>query len=137
MGPNSPHRCSAQDLAGSRIGAFSYGSGLAASMFSLRVSQDASPGEPHEGGRSWVPGGEGDVGLWPGIRDPNPNPDPNPRPGSPLDKLLSSLADLPTRLDARKRVAPQDFAEIMKRREETHHLGERGHGGDNLPFGAP
>ncbi|XP_010118063.1 PREDICTED: LOW QUALITY PROTEIN: hydroxymethylglutaryl-CoA synthase, mitochondrial-like, partial [Chlamydotis macqueenii] len=32
---------SARDLAGSRIGAFSYGSGLAASMFSLRVSQDA------------------------------------------------------------------------------------------------
>ncbi|NWX99139.1 HMCS2 protein, partial [Nothoprocta ornata] len=60
---------SAQDLAGSRIGAFSYGSGLAASMFSFRV-----------------------------------------------------LADLPARLDARKRVAPQDFADIMKRREETHHL---------------
>uniref|UniRef100_A0A8C0C953 Hydroxymethylglutaryl-CoA synthase n=1 Tax=Balaenoptera musculus TaxID=9771 RepID=A0A8C0C953_BALMU len=39
----SPH--SAQDLAGSRIGAFSYGSGLAESFFSFRVSQDASPGE--------------------------------------------------------------------------------------------
>ncbi|KFU91317.1 hypothetical protein M959_05829, partial [Chaetura pelagica] len=26
------------------------------------------------------------------------------------------------RLDARKRVAPKDFAEIMKQREETHHL---------------
>ncbi|KAG3281176.1 3-hydroxy-3-methylglutaryl-CoA synthase 2, transcript variant X2 [Ictidomys tridecemlineatus] len=37
---------SAQDLAGSRIGAFSYGSGLAASFFSFRVSQDASPGSP-------------------------------------------------------------------------------------------
>lgn len=36
---------SAQDLAGSRIGAFSYGSGLAASFFSFRASQDASPGE--------------------------------------------------------------------------------------------
>ncbi|NXL43562.1 HMCS2 protein, partial [Podilymbus podiceps] len=84
---------SARDLAGSRIGAFSYGSGLAASMFSLRVSQDAAP-------------------------------------GSPLDKLVSSLADLPTRLDARKRVAPQDFAEIMKRREETHHLA------DHAPHGS-
>lgn len=52
--------------------------------------------------------------------------------GSPLDKLVSSLADLPARLDARKRVAPQDFAEIMKRREETHHLGERGRG-DTMP----
>ncbi|KAM5201494.1 hydroxymethylglutaryl-CoA synthase, mitochondrial [Hipposideros larvatus] len=39
---------SAQDLAGSRIGAFSYGSGLAASFFSFRVSQDASPGSPLE-----------------------------------------------------------------------------------------
>ncbi|XP_053928391.1 hydroxymethylglutaryl-CoA synthase, mitochondrial isoform X2 [Cuculus canorus] len=76
---------SARDLAGSRIGAFSYGSGLAASMFSLCVSQDAAP-------------------------------------GSPLDKLVSSLADLPARLDARKHVAPQDFANIMKEREETHHL---------------
>lgn len=51
-----------------------------------------------------------------------------PLPGSPLDKLVSSLADLPARLDARKRVAPKDFAEIMKRREETHHLGEWGWG---------
>ncbi|NXT78391.1 HMCS2 protein, partial [Zapornia atra] len=40
---------SARDLAGSRIGAFSYGSGLAASMFSLRVSQDAAPGEWSQG----------------------------------------------------------------------------------------
>ncbi|NXJ96934.1 HMCS2 protein, partial [Corythaixoides concolor] len=84
---------SPRDLAGSRIGAFSYGSGLAASMFSLRVSQDAAP-------------------------------------GSPLDKLVSSLADLPARLDARKRVAPQDFADIMKRREETHHLA------DHAPHGS-
>ncbi|XP_030680615.1 hydroxymethylglutaryl-CoA synthase, mitochondrial isoform X2 [Nomascus leucogenys] len=37
---------SAQELAGSRIGAFSYGSGLAASFFSFRVSRDASPGSP-------------------------------------------------------------------------------------------
>lgn len=131
-GTQFPHRCSAQDLAGSRIGAFSYGSGLAASMFSLRVSQDASPGEPRQGGRSWVPGGESGVGLRPGMPA---RPDPNPPPGSPLDKLLSSLADLPARLDARKRVAPQDFAEIMKRREETHHLGERGHGGTTSPLG--
>ncbi|NWU44926.1 HMCS2 protein, partial [Hylia prasina] len=86
-------QCSARDLAGSRIGAFSYGSGLAASMFSFRVSQDAAP-------------------------------------GSPLDKLVSSLADLPARLDARKRVAPKDFAEIMKQREETHHLA------DHAPHGS-
>ncbi|XP_075772432.1 hydroxymethylglutaryl-CoA synthase, mitochondrial [Pelodiscus sinensis] len=76
---------SAQQLAGSRIGAFSYGSGLAASLFSLRVSQDAAP-------------------------------------GSPLDTLVSSLSDLQTRLDARKRVPPEEFAGIMKQREESHHL---------------
>ncbi|XP_074858816.1 hydroxymethylglutaryl-CoA synthase, mitochondrial [Carettochelys insculpta] len=76
---------SAQQLAGSRIGAFSYGSGLAASLFSMRVAQDAAP-------------------------------------GSPLDKLVSSLSDLPLRLAARKRVPPEEFAAIMKQREETHHL---------------
>lgn len=60
-----------------------------------------------------------------------------PLPGSPLDKLVSSLADLPARLDARKRVAPQDFAEIMKKREETHHLGEWGWGDVILPCWDP
>lgn len=45
-------------------------------------------------------------------------------PGSPLDKLVSSLSDLQTRLDSRKRVPPEEFAEIMKQREESHHLGE-------------
>lgn len=58
-------------------------------------------------------------------------------PGSPLDKLVSSLADLPARLDARKRVAPQDFAEIMKQREETHHLGEWGQGDGTPPHWCP
>uniref|UniRef100_A0A7M4E4A9 Hydroxymethylglutaryl-CoA synthase n=1 Tax=Crocodylus porosus TaxID=8502 RepID=A0A7M4E4A9_CROPO len=79
-------QCSAQQLAGSRIGAFSYGSGLAASLFSLRVSQDVAP-------------------------------------GSPLDKLVSSFSDLQTRLDSRKCVLPEEFAQIMKLREDTHHLG--------------
>lgn len=54
------------------------------------------------------------------------SPGGSPSPDSPLDKLVSSLADLPARLDARKRVAPQEFAEIMKQREETHHLREWG-----------
>lgn len=61
----------------------------------------------------------------------------SPPPGSPLDKLVSSLADLPGRLDARKRVAPQDFTEIMKRREETHHLGEWDRGDATPRAGAP
>ncbi|XP_060630302.2 hydroxymethylglutaryl-CoA synthase, mitochondrial [Anolis sagrei] len=76
---------SAQQLAGSRIGVFSYGSGLAASMFSLKVSQ-------------------------------------NYETGSPLEKLVSSLSDLEVRLNSRKCVPPEKFAEIMKVREDTHHL---------------
>nr|XP_060477709.1 hydroxymethylglutaryl-CoA synthase, mitochondrial isoform X2 [Panthera onca] len=75
---------SAQDLAGSRIGAFSYGSGLAASFFSFRVSQDASP-------------------------------------GSPLEKLVSSVSDLPKRLASRKRMSPEEFTEIMDQREQFYH----------------
>ncbi|CAK6439332.1 unnamed protein product [Pipistrellus nathusii] len=75
---------SAQDLAGSRIGAFSYGSGLAASFFSFRASQDASP-------------------------------------GSPLEKLVSSLSDLPERLDSRKRMSPEEFTKIMEQREQFFH----------------
>ncbi|KAF3813239.1 hypothetical protein GH733_018403 [Mirounga leonina] len=75
---------SAQDLAGSRIGAFSYGSGLAASFFSFRASKDASP-------------------------------------GSPLEKLVSSMSDLPQRLASRKRMSPQEFTEIMDQREQFYH----------------
>ncbi|XP_054567507.1 hydroxymethylglutaryl-CoA synthase, mitochondrial isoform X2 [Eptesicus fuscus] len=75
---------SAQDLAGSRIGAFSYGSGLAASFFSFRASQDASP-------------------------------------GSPLEKLVSSLSDLPKRLASRKRMSPEEFTKIMDQREQFFH----------------
>ncbi|KAJ7338669.1 hypothetical protein JRQ81_012571 [Phrynocephalus forsythii] len=78
-------RYSAQQLAGCRIGLFSYGSGLAASMFSLKVSQNSAP-------------------------------------GSPLEKLVSSLSNLQLRLDSRKCVPPEKFAEIMKIREDTHHL---------------
>ncbi|KAL8177973.1 UNVERIFIED_CONTAM: Hydroxymethylglutaryl-CoA synthase, mitochondrial [Gekko kuhli] len=76
---------SAEQLAGSRIGVFSYGSGLAASMFSLKASENSAP-------------------------------------GSPLEKLVSSLSDLGARLESRKCVPPEKFAEMMKIREETHHL---------------
>ncbi|KAM9689084.1 LOW QUALITY PROTEIN: hydroxymethylglutaryl-CoA synthase, mitochondrial [Trichechus inunguis] len=74
---------SAQDLAGSRIGAFSYGSGMAASLFSLRASKDASP-------------------------------------GSLLEKLVSSVADLPNRLASRKRMSAEEFAEVMDQREQFY-----------------
>ncbi|KAL6044255.1 hypothetical protein STEG23_019935, partial [Scotinomys teguina] len=75
---------SAQELAGSRIGAFSYGSGLAASFFSFRVSKDASP-------------------------------------GSSLEKLVSSVSDLPKRLDSRRRMSPEEFTDIMNEREQFYH----------------
>ena len=73
-------------IAGKRVVLFSYGSGLASSMFSLRVSEDTAP-------------------------------------GSDLDKLVSSLSDLKARLDSRKGVEPSAFEQMMKLREETHHLG--------------
>ncbi|CAN8004119.1 unnamed protein product [Ixodes hexagonus] len=76
--------CPPSDLAGRRVGLFSYGSGLAATLFSLRVSRDLSP-------------------------------------ESPLAELHASLADLRSRLAQRRKVAPQDFARMMKLREETHH----------------
>lgn len=44
--------------------------------------------------------------------------------GSALDKITASLSDLKTRLDSRKCIAPDVFAENMKLRQETHHLGK-------------
>uniref|UniRef100_A0A2D4JKK6 Hydroxymethylglutaryl-CoA synthase n=2 Tax=Micrurus lemniscatus lemniscatus TaxID=129467 RepID=A0A2D4JKK6_MICLE len=84
---------SAKQLAGSRIGVFSYGSGLAASMFSLKVSQNSDP-------------------------------------GSPLEKLVSSLSDLEARLGSRKCVTPEKFNEILKVREDTHNSV------DHIPHGS-
>ncbi|XP_008421310.1 hydroxymethylglutaryl-CoA synthase, cytoplasmic isoform X2 [Poecilia reticulata] len=75
----------ASQLAGQRVGLFSYGSGFAATLYSLRVTQDHTP-------------------------------------GSALDKLVSSLTDLGVRLDSRRKMSPAAFSEIMKLREETHHL---------------
>ncbi|XP_066567562.1 hydroxymethylglutaryl-CoA synthase, cytoplasmic isoform X1 [Amia ocellicauda] len=76
---------SPQQLAGQRIGVFSYGSGFAATLYSIRVTEDDTP-------------------------------------GSPLAKLTASLCDLQARLDSRRKVAPEVFAENMKLRQETHHL---------------
>uniref|UniRef100_A0A8C4R9K3 Hydroxymethylglutaryl-CoA synthase n=1 Tax=Eptatretus burgeri TaxID=7764 RepID=A0A8C4R9K3_EPTBU len=74
-----------QSLAGKTIGVFSYGSGMAASMFSFCVSADATP-------------------------------------GSSLEKLVSSLSDLQTRLDNRHSVSSEEFSHIMELREKTHHM---------------
>ncbi|XP_070599475.1 hydroxymethylglutaryl-CoA synthase, cytoplasmic isoform X1 [Erythrolamprus reginae] len=76
---------SPQQLAGQRIGVFSYGSGFAATLYSIKVSQDATP-------------------------------------GSSLDKIIASLTDLKARLDSRKCISPEVFAENMMLREKTHHL---------------
>ena len=77
----------ATQLSGKRVVLFSYGSGLASTMFTLRASQNAAP-------------------------------------GSALDKMASGLSDLKERLDSRKQMPPQEFADCMKLREDTHHLGE-------------
>ncbi|KAH7935516.1 hypothetical protein HPB52_009505 [Rhipicephalus sanguineus] len=73
-------------LAGKRIGMFSYGSGLAATLFSLCVTNNLGP-------------------------------------DSALHELHASLVDLRARLAQRRKVAPEEFALIMKLREETHHQG--------------
>lgn len=76
---------SMEQLAGQRVALFSYGSGLASSLFSLRISQDSGP-------------------------------------DSALAKLYNSLSDVHNRLESRTKVSPPDFAQVMKLREETHHL---------------
>ncbi|KAF6039320.1 HMGCS1 [Bugula neritina] len=74
----------AASLANKRAVLFSYGSGLASSMYSVRFSEDTTP-------------------------------------GSPLTKLVASLADLNTRLESRRKVEPALFSDAMKLREDTHH----------------
>lgn len=67
------------DLAGQRIALFSYGSGLASSMFSMKIIA-----------------------------------------GKKLQSLVSNLKGISEILAKRTKVAPQEFAEIMKIREENH-----------------
>lgn len=47
--------------------------------------------------------------------------------GSQLLKLHDSLSDLEERLDSRNKVPPAVFAQAMKLREDTHHLGKFAH----------
>lgn len=119
----SPDRCTPQQLAGQRIGLFSYGSGFAATLYSIKVTQDATPGECIHVFRahtalcrclkvtSYVSMCMRFLSLSLSL-------------GSTLDKLVSSLSDIQARLDSRKKVPPAVFADIMKLREETHHLGK-------------
>jgi 3-hydroxy-3-methylglutaryl CoA synthase len=75
------------ELAGKRVCLFSYGSGLASSMYSLRISSNA-------------------------------------RPGSSLNRLVENLSHIKPLLDQRKRVTPEEFAQIMEIREQNHHKGK-------------
>lgn len=76
---------SPSDLSGSRIVLFSYGSGLASSMFSLRVSPESAS------------------------------------VGGSLDQLLRGIADIPERLQGRRKLTPAKFTEVLARREEHYH----------------
>lgn len=107
-------RNTAAQIAGQRVGVFSYGSGFAATLYSLRVTQDHTPGQSammHFSCVMWIKLIHiVIVNIW-------------FVSGSGLDKLVSSLSDLKARLDSRRKVSPAVFSENMKLREETHHLG--------------
>ncbi|XP_053501570.1 hydroxymethylglutaryl-CoA synthase, cytoplasmic isoform X2 [Ictalurus furcatus] len=104
-----------QELAGQRIGLFSYGSGFAATLYSIRVTQDATPGE-------CIHVFTAHTTLWRCLDVTSHVNVCVLSQGSTLDKLVSSLSDLQARLDSRKKVPPAVFADNMKLREETHHL---------------
>lgn len=70
-------------LLAKHIGMFSYGSGLASSMFSFTVTGDASR----------------------------------------LESLISPIKDVANRLESRISIAPKDFVDMLKLKEETHHQG--------------
>ncbi|XP_064548219.1 hydroxymethylglutaryl-CoA synthase 1 [Drosophila montana] len=71
----------ASQLVGKRIGVFSYGSGLAASMYSIKVTQDASV----------------------------------------FEKFVSTLDYVLPLLNAREKVAPEQFSALMEVREKNNH----------------
>jgi hypothetical protein len=48
----------------------------------------------------------------------------NARPGSSLNRLIENLSHIKPLLDQRKRVTPEEFAQIMEIREQNHHKGK-------------
>lgn len=98
-------------MLGQRIGLFSYGSGLASTLFSLTVKPGKAP-KPHSSlasnnsttgcVKSSLSNGVGGTGLF---------------------ALVHSLQDLEQRLESRVRASPQQFTDVMKLRETTHNLG--------------
>jgi len=71
-----------EELAGEHIALFSYGSGMASSFFSLRISSKHDE-------------------------------------GSSLNKFCKVLADVEKRLEARQKVAPEDFVKTLNLREKA------------------
>ncbi|CAD7693042.1 unnamed protein product [Nyctereutes procyonoides] len=88
---------SAQDLAGSRIGAFPYSCGLAASFFFFLLLSFFFFFFNFKC-----------LGMLLQLR-------------SPLEKLVSSMSDLPKCLTSQKHMSPQEFTEIMDQREQFYH----------------
>nr|XP_026690482.1 hydroxymethylglutaryl-CoA synthase 1 [Ciona intestinalis] len=89
---------SLNELTGKRIGLFSYGSGLAASMFSLRVTEHA--------------------GL-PEVVNPAKV---NDLPTFTLHSLVSGLLEIRVKLKQRTQLEPERFTAILECREKTHTL---------------
>uniref|UniRef100_A0A6V7KQ73 Hydroxymethylglutaryl-CoA synthase n=1 Tax=Bracon brevicornis TaxID=1563983 RepID=A0A6V7KQ73_9HYME len=74
-----------EKLAGNKVGVFSYGSGLASSMYSISITKDI--GEDSE-----------------------------------LRKLVNSLSYVKEQLEARKCLEPEEYTEILDRREHNCHI---------------
>ncbi|KAA0196647.1 hypothetical protein HAZT_HAZT004306 [Hyalella azteca] len=88
-------------LVGSRLCLFSYGSGLASTMYSIVIKSGLA--QQRLGADVRLPSSNGQAG-W------------------SLSQLVSSLSDLQQRLASRQKVPPQIYSDIMKLRESTHHL---------------
>ena len=76
------HRRTAADVVGTRVVAFSYGSGLASALYSLKFTDDPLM----------------------------------------VQRLISNCAEIQKRLEQRRVIAPKEFEQTLKLREETHHL---------------
>ena len=85
-----------ESLIGKRIGLFSYGSGLASSMFSLRVSSRESQFLFLNSSASRLP------------------------ENFSFNRLMSSLSDVEQRIKERVCVPPDVFTDALQRREEVH-----------------
>ncbi|KAF2355010.1 Hydroxymethylglutaryl-CoA synthase eukaryotic [Trinorchestia longiramus] len=86
-----------ESLIGERLCLFSFGSGLASTMYSLVIKEGTAPAAVS------------------GSSCPQ-------RLSSGLTQLVASLSDLQERLESRTKVSPKVFSESLQLRETTHHL---------------